>query len=139
MIAMNRVWVADDEKSIRWVLDKALSKEGLDVTCFNSAEDLLETFKTEKPEVIISDIRMHGMDGLALLAEIKQTCPDLLSAHSAAQTSVSQVSLVQGKIDRISKKVFVDNSPPVGNGGFPQSCVNLSPIINVKFDKKRRS
>ena len=38
MTAMKRVWVADDEKSIRWVLDKALSKEGLDVTCFNSAE-----------------------------------------------------------------------------------------------------
>ena len=62
-----------------------------------------------------------------------------LSAHSAAQTCVSKVFLVQGEIGRINKKVFVENFPPVGNGGFPQSCVKSSPIINVKLDKKRSS
>ena len=115
MIAMNRVWVADDEKSIRWVLDKALSKEGLDVTCFNSAEDLLETFKTEKPEVIISDIRMHGMDGLALLAEIKQTCPDLpviiMTAHSDLDSAVS--SIQGGAFEYIPKPFEVDEAVSV--------------------------
>jgi two-component system nitrogen regulation response regulator GlnG len=115
MIAMNRVWVADDEKSIRWVLDKALSKEGLDVTCFNSAEDLLETFKTEKPEVIISDIRMHGMDGLALLSEIKQTCPDLpviiMTAHSDLDSAVS--SIQGGAFEYIPKPFEVDEAVSV--------------------------
>ena len=115
MIAMNRVWVADDEKSIRWVLDKALSKEGLDVTCFNSAEDLLETFKTEKPEVIISDIRMHGMDGLVLLAEIKQTCPDLpviiMTAHSDLDSAVS--SIQGGAFEYIPKPFEVDEAVSV--------------------------
>ena len=115
MIAMKRVWVADDEKSIRWVLDKALTKEGLDVTCFNSAEDLLETFKTEKPEVIISDIRMHGMDGLALLAEIKQTCPDLpviiMTAHSDLDSAVS--SIQGGAFEYIPKPFEVDEAVSV--------------------------
>jgi len=115
MIAMKRVWVADDEKSIRWVLDKALSKEGLDVTCFNSAEDLLETFKTEKPEVIISDIRMHGMDGLALLAEIKQACPDLpviiMTAHSDLDSAVS--SIQGGAFEYIPKPFEVDEAVSV--------------------------
>ena len=75
MITHPSIWVADDEKSIRWVLDKALSKEGMRVTCFESAEDLLENFGRETPDVIISDIRMHGMDGLALLAEIRLAIP----------------------------------------------------------------
>ena len=115
MISMKRVWVADDEKSIRWVLDKALSKEGLDVTCFNSAEDLLETFKTEKPDAIVSDIRMHGMDGLELLAEIKQTCPDLpviiMTAHSDLDSAVS--SIQGGAFEYIPKPFEVDEAVSV--------------------------
>lgn len=115
MIAMNRVWVADDEKSIRWVLDKALTKEGLDVTCFNSAEALLEAFKTEKPEVIVSDIRMHGMDGLALLAEIKKTCADLpviiMTAHSDLDSAVS--SIQGGAFEYIPKPFEVDEAVSV--------------------------
>ena len=59
-----------------------------------------------------------------------------LSAHSARQPSFPKVSLVQGEIDRINKRVFVDNSPPVGNGGSPRPRVNLSPNINVSSDKK---
>ena len=121
MISMKRVWVADDEKSIRWVLDKALSKEGLDVTCFNSAEDLLETFKTEKPDAIVSDIRMHGMDGLALLAEIKQTCPDLpviiMTAHSDLDSAVS--SIQGGAFEYIPKPFEVDEAVSVLNGLWP--------------------
>jgi hypothetical protein len=59
-----------------------------------------------------------------------------LSPHSAAQTCISKVSLVQGEIDRINKRVFVDNSPPVGIGGSPRPRVNLSPNINVQSDRK---
>ena len=63
------VWVADDERSIRWVLDKALTREGIDVTCFESGEALLENLATETPDAIVSDIRMSGIDGLALLRD----------------------------------------------------------------------
>ncbi len=95
MITQPSIWVADDEKSIRWVLDKALSKEGMHVTCFESAEDLLENFGRETPDIIISDIRMHGMDGLALLAEIRLSHPDLpviiMTAHSDLDSAVSSI------------------------------------------------
>ena len=59
-----------------------------------------------------------------------------LSAHSAPHSSFPKVSLVQGEIDRINKRVFVDNFPPVGNGGSPRPRVHFSPNINVSSDKK---
>ena len=57
-------------------------------------------------------------------------------AHSARQSSFPRVSLVQGENDRINKRVFVDNSPPVGNRGSPRPRVKISLVINVSFDKK---
>ena len=77
MTTEHKVWVVDDEKSIRWVLDKALVKAGMQVSCFDSAEAVLEQINFERPEVIISDIRMHGMDGLELLNRLKSSHPDL--------------------------------------------------------------
>ena len=59
MSAVHRVWVADDEKSIRWVLDKALSKENIEVTCFESAEELLASFAQMQPDVVVSDCLLY--------------------------------------------------------------------------------
>ena len=77
MTSSNAVWVVDDERSIRWVLDKALSKEGIDVTCFEDSESLLSSLGSETPNVILSDIRMLGMDGLQLLDHMKSSHPDI--------------------------------------------------------------
>ena len=72
MAANNKVWVVDDDKSIRWVLERALIKEQLEAITFDNAKDLLYRLSMDEPNVIISDIRMPGMDGLSLLEEINK-------------------------------------------------------------------
>jgi len=137
----NTIWVADDEKSIRWVLDKALSKEGLQVTCFESAESLLARFQDEKPEVIVSDIRMHGMDGLAMLAEIKQTCPDLpviiMTAHSDLDSAVS--SIQGGAFEYIPKPFEVDEAVSVVKRALANLSESKDPQSTVDYDPRMRS
>ncbi|OOZ35608.1 nitrogen regulation protein NR(I) [Solemya velesiana gill symbiont] len=89
----NSVWVIDDDRSIRWVLEKALQKAGMEVTCFSSAEGVLESLAKEQPDVVISDVRMPGMDGLSLLTKIQETYPELLviimTAHSDLDSAVA--------------------------------------------------
>ena len=81
-----KVWVADDDSSIRWVLERALKQAGIEHQSFVDADQLLKQFSSEQPDVIISDIRMPGTDGLELLAQIHETYPDLpviiTTAHS---------------------------------------------------------
>ncbi len=77
MRANNKVWIVDDDQSIRWVLERALIKEQLEPVTFENAQDLLQRLGTDRPDVIISDIRMPGLDGLALLEEIKHKTPDI--------------------------------------------------------------
>ena len=87
------VWVVDDEQSIRWVLERTLSKANMDVTCFDSARKLLTSLDSSSPEVIISDIRMPDMDGFELLKQVQRTHPDLpviiMTAHSDMDSAVS--------------------------------------------------
>ena len=64
------ICVIDDDSSIRWVLDKALGKAGLQVAQFDSADSALRAISKQEPAVIVTDIRMPGMDGLALLEHI---------------------------------------------------------------------
>lgn len=91
----NNVWVVDDERSILWVLEKALSKEGLNVTCFEDSQSLLSRLRTATPNVIVSDISMPGVDGLELLAQIKTDHPDIpviiMTAHSDLDSAVSSI------------------------------------------------
>ncbi len=77
---MNRqpeVWIIDDDRSIRWVLEKALSQATIATHSFESADKALARLKRERPDVIITDIRMPGTDGLALLDQVQQSEPAL--------------------------------------------------------------
>jgi two-component system nitrogen regulation response regulator GlnG len=106
------VWVVDDERSIRWVLEKALSKEGLNVRCFESGESLLSQIKSSTPNAIISDIRMQGIDGLELLQQIRKQHPDLpviiMTAHSDLDSAVS--SIQGGAFEYIPKPFEIDET-----------------------------
>jgi len=86
------VWIVDDEQSIRWVLERALTKATLDVRSFNSAILLLAALKKACPDSIISDIRMPEMDGFELLKRVKKIYPDLpviiMTAHSDMDSAV---------------------------------------------------
>jgi two-component system, NtrC family, nitrogen regulation response regulator GlnG len=91
------VWIIDDDRSIRWVLEKTLKKEQINTVSFEHAEDIINKLdqcnNLEKPDTIISDIRMPGIDGIALMEKIKQKYPDLpiiiMTAHSDLDSAVS--------------------------------------------------
>ena len=89
----NEIYVIDDDRSIRWVLEKALTKAGMQVTSFSSANGVMEALERNQPEVIVSDVRMPGMDGFALMEKIKASYPELpviiMTAHSDLDSAVS--------------------------------------------------
>jgi two-component system nitrogen regulation response regulator GlnG len=88
-----KVWVIDDDRSIRWVLERALNKADMDVTTFSNGVGIMELLQREQPDVIISDIRMPGIDGLDLLRQVTASHPDLpvviMTAHSDLDSAVS--------------------------------------------------
>ena len=65
------VWIVDDDRSIRWVLEKALAHEGIPYKTFASAYEVLQALAVSQPQVLVSDIRMPGESGLALLNNIE--------------------------------------------------------------------
>ena len=77
MSQTNAVWIADDDRSIRWVLEKALNQAGIITRCFENGDGLLSELESEVPDAIISDIRMPGIDGLKLLSRITAAHPGL--------------------------------------------------------------
>jgi two-component system nitrogen regulation response regulator GlnG len=74
---MKTIWIVDDDDSIRWVLEKALAREGLVTRSFTNPDDVLSALDEEQPQVLVSDIRMNGASGLDLLQTIKQRLPSL--------------------------------------------------------------
>ncbi len=87
------VWVIDDDRSIRWVLEKALQKAGMEVTSFESGLRIPEFLRQQQPDALITDIRMPGTDGLELLSLIHDSHPELpviiMTAHSDLDSAVS--------------------------------------------------
>lgn len=89
----NVVWIVDDDKSIRWVIEKALEKASITNQSFSNAQALLEALKNKRPDVLITDIRMPGMSGFELLEKVQLQYPDLpviiMTAHSDLDSAVS--------------------------------------------------
>lgn len=112
MSQANSVWVVDDDKSIRWVLEKALSRSGIHVDVFESGEHLLNQLQTTTPDVVISDIRMPGIDGLDLLEKIVSQHPKLpviiTTAHADLDNAVS--SYQSGAFEYLPKPFDVDEA-----------------------------
>ncbi len=93
MTSKHEVWIIDDDRSIRWVLEKALQQADMDVTSFEDADGVLAALPQGAPDVMISDVRMPGMDGLSLLERIHESYPDLpviiMTAHSDLDSAVA--------------------------------------------------
>ncbi len=87
------VWIVDDDKSIRWVVEKALQKADINTRNFAAARELLDALEGDSPDALITDIRMPGMDGLQLLDKIQHSHPELpvivMTAHSDLESAVS--------------------------------------------------
>lgn len=107
-----RVWVVDDDSAIRWVLDKALSSSQIRCETFDSAAAVLDALQQSKPDVLLSDIRMPGMDGLTLLGQLQQQAPQLpviiMTAHSDLDAAVSAYQ--HGAFDYLPKPFDLDEA-----------------------------
>ncbi|AMA47464.1 nitrogen regulation protein NR(I) [Pseudomonas alabamensis] len=106
------VWIVDDDRSIRWVLEKALQQEGMNTQSFDSADGVMGRLARQQPDVIISDIRMPGASGLDLLAQIREQYPRLpviiMTAHSDLDSAVA--SYQGGAFEYLPKPFDIDEA-----------------------------
>jgi two-component system, NtrC family, nitrogen regulation response regulator GlnG len=107
------VWIVDDDSSIRWVLQKALQAAQISCFSFENPEDvLLQLEAGHQPEVIISDIRMPQMDGMALLRAVHQLVPDIpviiMTAHSDLDSAVGAYQ--SGAFEYLPKPFDIDEA-----------------------------
>ncbi|WP_413285452.1 nitrogen regulation protein NR(I) [Vibrio sp. MA40-2] len=106
------VWVVDDDSSIRWVMEKTLSSANIKCETFADAESVLMALEREAPDVLVSDIRMPGMDGLDLLNQVHSRYPDLpviiMTAHSDLDAAVNAYQ--KGAFEYLPKPFDIDET-----------------------------
>jgi len=106
------VWVVDDDASVRWVLDRALNNEGMNTRTFESADNLFEALRTEQPDVLISDVRMPGTDGMEALRRIVKdgySFPVIvITAHADLDSAVAAYQ--GGAFEYLPKPFDVDDA-----------------------------
>lgn len=109
---MNKVWIIDDDRSIRWVLEKALEQENIESQSFENGDRVLSALNREIPDAIISDVRMPGIDGLELLQQVHNVQPDIpviiMTAHSDLDSAVN--SYQKGAFEYLPKPFDVDEA-----------------------------
>ncbi len=109
---MKPIWIVDDDQSIRFVLQKALERADIPVRSFASTREVQAALATEQPQVLVSDIRMPGGSGIALLQELKRSQPHLpviiMTAYSDLDSAVS--AFQSGAFEYLSKPFDVDKA-----------------------------
>src|SRR6202142_3690783 len=109
---MKPVWVIDDDRSIRWVFEKALARESIPYKTFAGAQEALDALEKGAPQVLVSDIRMPGTSGLELLQGVKQRHPGLpiiiMTAYSDLESAVS--AFQGGAFEYLPKPFDVDHA-----------------------------
>jgi len=112
MISRATIWVVDDDVSIGWVLEKALSRSGYLVKVFRGVKPLLMALKSERPHVVISDIQMPGVDGLKLLELLHENFPAIpviiMTAYSDFETTIS--SYKKGAFEYLTKPFDINQA-----------------------------
>ena len=109
---MKPVWIVDDDRSIRWVFEKALTREGIAHMSFGSAQEALDALRESAPQVLVSDIRMPGPSGLELLQSVKQQHPEVpvivMTAYSDLESAVA--AFQGGAYEYLPKPFDVDQA-----------------------------
>lgn len=107
-----QVWVIDDDRAIRWVLERALTQADCTVASFEDAGSALDQLEDEQPSVIVTDIRMPGMDGLSFLGKVRARYPHvpviIMTAHSDLSSAVA--SYQGGAFEYLPKPFDVDEA-----------------------------
>jgi two-component system nitrogen regulation response regulator GlnG len=109
---MKPVWIVDDDRSIRWVFEKALGREGIAYSSFSSAQEALDALRAGPPQVLVSDIRMPGPSGLELLHTVKEKHPAVpvivMTAYSDLESAVA--AFQGGAYEYLPKPFDVDQA-----------------------------
>lgn len=131
-------WIVDDDRSIRWVLQKALEAVDITVMAFETADAVLEALdhkNYQEPDVLISDIRMPGIDGLELLSNIKQHYPELpviiMTAYSDLESAVSVYE--GGAFEYLPKPFDVDEAVELAQRAITHRREQNQPTEEVAF------
>ena len=109
---MKPIWIVDDDRSIRWVLEKALSRQNIPCRAFGSAQEVLGELERDQPQVLVSDVRMSGQNGIELLRSVKRKHPALpviiMTAYSDLDSAVS--AFQGGAFEYLPKPFDVDRA-----------------------------
>jgi two-component system, NtrC family, nitrogen regulation response regulator GlnG len=109
---MNPVWIIDDDRSIRWVFEKALAREGIAHRTFGAAQEALDRLAEETPQVVVSDIRMPGLSGLEFMQQLKARIPStpviIMTAYSDLESAVA--AFQGGAFEYLPKPFDVDHA-----------------------------
>ncbi|MES2181342.1 MAG: nitrogen regulation protein NR(I) [Pseudomonadota bacterium] len=109
---MKPIWIIDDDKSIRWVFEKALARTDMEFKTFSSVAEALNALEREQPQVVVSDIRMPNGSGLDFLSEIKQKYSDIpviiMTAYSDLESAVA--AFQGGAFEYLAKPFDVDQA-----------------------------
>jgi two-component system nitrogen regulation response regulator GlnG len=123
------VWVVDDDPSIRWVLEKALTEAGLAVRAFEQAAAVREALREEQPDLVISDVRMPGEDGFTLLRRIREDRPGLpvilTTAYSDMDAAVS--AFEEGAFEYLPKPFNVTEAVSLARHAIAQGPAEAEP------------
>ena len=125
---MKPIWLVDDDESIRWVLEKALARQNLATRSFSNAKDVLSALEHGTPQVLVSDIRMHGMSGLDLLQKVKERHPGLpvivMTAFSDLDSAVA--AFQGGAFDYLAKPFDLDKAVELIRRALEESLREVS-------------
>ena len=131
---MKPIWIIDDDKSIRWVFEKALARTDFEFKTFSSIVDALNALEHEQPQVVVSDIRMPNGSGLDFLTEIKQKHPDIpviiMTAYSDLESAVA--AFQGGAFEYLAKPFDVDQAMDVIKRAVDESTRQAPEIISLE-------
>ncbi len=138
MNSPDTVWIVDDDKSIRWVLEKALQKASIKTKSFPEAQVLLDALNLETPDALITDIRMPGINGLELLDKVQHSQPNLpvvvMTAHSDLDSAVS--AFHGGAFEYLPKPFDINEVVDVVQRACLQKKQKSAPKQNELEDRK---
>src|SRR6056300_1309325 len=125
-----KIWILDDDKSIRWVLQKALEKNNYNVTAFGNTNEAINQFNHDMPDLIVSDIKMPGESGLQFLEKVKGKFPNIpviiMTAFSDLDSAVD--SYAHGAYEYLPKPFDIDNEIRIINSAFTDNVNDLSDV-----------
>ena len=129
---MRPVWIIDDDKSIRWVIEKSLSREGIVFRSFSTAKDALDALEDSAPQAVISDIRMPGASGLEFMQQLKAKRPTtpiiIMTAYSDLESAVA--AFQGGAFEYLPKPFDVDHAVELIRRALDES-VRKSPSEDI--------